>query len=232
MKEMKSGCDTDKCMMCRMCIHDWQPAIKAHRSNFKVKKGELLFRENDIVKGIFFVYEGLFKVHKHWDDGKELIVRFAGTGDIVGHRGLGKDPYFPVSATAIESSVVCHVGLDFFNSTLKVNNEFIFSLLMFYASELQESERNMRNLAHMPVKGRIAQALLLLNEKFGTEVDGSIKINISRQDLASYAGTSYETLFRMLNELVAEEIVRLDEKRIIIADESRLKSLTSSQPFQ
>lgn len=226
MKPLKNTCGVDKCIMCRLCLKEWLPAIEANRKNFKLAKGELLFRENDELNGIFFVYEGLLKVHKHWDEGKELIVRFARTGDIVGHRGLGKDPYFPVSATAMENSTVCFVPVDFFLSTLKVNHEFLFQLMMFYATELKESERNMRNLAHMPVKGRIAQALLLLHEKFGSNDDGSIDINISRQDLASYVGTSYETLFRMLNELIAEEAVGTDEKRIIIRDFDKLKSLT------
>jgi CRP-like cAMP-binding protein len=226
MKLLKNACGLDKCMMCGLCMKEWLPAIETHRKNFKLAKGEMLFRENDELDGIYFVYEGLFKVHKHWDEGKELIVRFARSGDIVGHRGLGKDPYFPVSATAMENSTVCFVPVDFFLSTLKVNHDFLFKLMMFYAAELKESERNMRNLAHMPVKGRIAQALLLLHEKFGSDVDGSIDINISRQDLSSYVGTSYETLFRMLNELIAEEAIKTDEKRIIINDFEKLKRLT------
>lgn len=214
-------------MMCRLCIREWHPAIEANRKNYKISRGELLFRENDTVSGIYFVYDGLFKVHKHWDEGKELILRFARSGDIVGHRGLGKDIYFPVSATAIEDSIVCFVELDFFISTLKVNSDFLFQLMMFYATELKESERNMRNLAHMPVKGRIAQALILLHEKFGKKEDGSIDISLSRQDLASYVGTSYETLFRMMNELIAEDIIRADGKKIVVIDPAKLHSYTS-----
>ena len=120
MKERKNACDVNTCLMCRLCSKDWLPAIQAHRKNFKVAKGEALFRENDIVQGMYFVYEGLVKVHKQWDNDKELILRFAAQGDIVGHRGLGKDQYFPVSATAIENSVVCFVSLEFFFSTLRV----------------------------------------------------------------------------------------------------------------
>lgn len=213
--------------MCRLCSKDWLPAIGAHRKNFKVSKGETLFQEGDTVNGIFFVYSGLFKVHKQWETGKELIVRFAGDGEIVGHRGLGKDNVFPVTATALEHSTVCFVDLSFFLSTLKVNTGFLFELMLFYAAELKDSEKNMRNLAHMTVKGRIAQALITLQEKFGNNSEGQININISRQDLASYVGTSYETLFRMMNELVAEEVISIDEKKILIRDQVRLKLFTA-----
>jgi CRP-like cAMP-binding protein len=52
----------------------------------------LFFTEDEEVKGIFFINKGKAKVHKQWGD-KELIVRFAGQGDIVGHRGLGKKKF-------------------------------------------------------------------------------------------------------------------------------------------
>lgn len=223
MKSLKGGCNVNKCLMCKLCMKDWLPAIAAHRKNFRAAKGETLFNEGQEMNGIYFIYAGLVKVHKKWENDKELIVRFARDGDIVGHRGLGKDLLFPVSATAIEATTLCFIQLDFFYSTLKVNQQFLYELMMFYASELKESENNMRNLAHMPVKGRIAQALLNLQQKFGVDKDGYIDIGISRQDLSSYVGTSYETLFRMLNELLNEDAVVSIGRKVAIKDVERLR---------
>ena len=147
-------------------------------------------------------------------------------GDIIGHRGLGKDLVYPVSGTAIEPSTVCFVELDFFKASLKTNYEFLYELMQFFANELKDSERNMRNLAHMTVKGRVAQALLTLEEKFGNTSAGSVNITITRQDLASFAGTTYETVFRVLNELADDKVIATDGKEIKIIDKSALvKSL-------
>ncbi len=77
---------------------------------------------------------------------KELIVRFAKRWTIVGHRGLGSDIFFPVSATALERTSVCFIEKEFFDSTVKVNHNFLYELMMFFAAELKESEKNMRNL--------------------------------------------------------------------------------------
>jgi CRP/FNR family transcriptional regulator len=140
----------------------------------------------------------------------------------LGHRGLGNDIYYPVSATALEASEVCFIDLDFFHSTVKVNYQFLYELMMFFAGELKESEKKMRNLAHMPVKGRIAQALLNFKAKFGTTEEGFIDLNLSRQDLASYTGTTYETVFRIMNELVLEGSIALSGKNIFITDEAKL----------
>ena len=153
----------------------------------------------------------------------------AKNGDIVGHRGLGTDTIYPVSGTALEPTDVCYVDLDFFNSTLKVNPGFLYQLMMFFASELKESEKRMRNLAHMSVKGRIANALLFLKQKFGTASEGHINISLSRQDLASYTGTTYETLFRTMNELAEENAIKMDGKNIILLREDILAGYTNHE---
>jgi len=226
MAKHKTDCDLTSCFLCRLCIKEWLPAVDAQRKNFHFKKGELLFREGEEVPGMYFIFSGTVKVHKQWGKEKELIVRFARKGDIVGHRGLGGDTIYPVSGTALEPVTVCFIDLEFFYSTLKVNHEFLVQLMLFYAQELKESERNMRNLAHMTVKGRVANALLQLQQKFGKAPDGHINILLSRQDLASYAGTTYETVFRIMNELVQEGAITLGGKYITMPDTAMLMQYT------
>lgn len=218
-------------MMCRLCIKEWIPAMEVNRQNFYFKKGEVLFREGEELKGIYFIHEGTVKVHKKWGD-KELILRFARKGAIAGHRGLGGDSLYPVSATALESVTACYVDIDFFKATTKINQDFLYELMMFFAKELKESERNMRNLAHMAVKGRIAQALLILIEKFGIKDDSSIDIELSRQDFASFVGTTYETVFRILNELTENNIIKVNSKLISILNMEKLLSLTNAADVQ
>ena len=172
------------------------------------------------------MYDGKVKVHKKWGADKELILRIAGKGSLFGHRGLGKVNVYPISATALEPVTYCFIDMDFFMATLKVNHDFAYQLMMFFATELQESERNMRNLAHMSVKGRLAEALLMLHGKFGTNTDGNIDIALSRQDLASLAGTTYETVFRILAELTQDEILAVSNKDITIINYEKLLRLT------
>ena len=226
MKKSKHSCDLKSCSFCRSCLKEWLPAIDAHRKNYDFKKGELLFKEGEEVTGMYFINAGKVKVHKNWDSEKELIVRFAGPGDIVGHRGLGNDPNYPVSGTALEPVTACFIDLPFFLSSLKVNHELTFQLMMFFASELQESEKKMRNMAHMPVKVRVAHTLLKLKEKYGENEDGFVDITITKQDIASYAGTTYETVFRIMNELSEDKIIRIDGKKFGILNLDKLEKST------
>ncbi|MEX6686192.1 Crp/Fnr family transcriptional regulator [Danxiaibacter flavus] len=226
MKKSKAGCDLQTCYLCRLSMKEWKPAIGAAKTNIVLKKGEVLFSEDEEVKGMYFVYDGTIKVHKKWGDDKDLLLRFATKGDIVGHRGIGSGNVYPVSATALESSTVCYVDLDFFNASLTCNQHLTQELLKFYAQELYESEKNMRNLAHMPVKGRLANAFLSLRKKFGETKDGALNIELSRQDLASYTGATYETVFRILNEMLNEGLVEIDRKKIILKKIEELEGLT------
>ncbi|HEX6846526.1 MAG TPA: Crp/Fnr family transcriptional regulator [Chitinophagaceae bacterium] len=223
MKSLTQKCDLASCSMCRSCSPEWLKAIDVNRKLFHYKKGETLFKEGETVKGMYFINNGLVKVHKKWND-KELILRFAKDGAIVGHRGLGADTIYPVSATALTATEICFIDLDFFMATLKVNAGYLFELMMFFAAELKESEKRMRNLAHMNTRGRVCNALLTLHEKFGVDKEGYIDLEISRQDLAAYTGATYETLFKMLNDLLQANAIRSDAKKIKIIDKKMLQS--------
>jgi CRP/FNR family transcriptional regulator len=207
---------------------EWIPAVGANRKHIGFKKGEQIFREGETVNGIFFLYSGKAKVHKQWGPDKELIIRFAQKGDLLGHRGFGTQLTYPVSATALEDVTVCFIDMAFFQSSLKVNPAVTYELMLFYAKELQEAERKMRNLAHMDVKGRLADALLELQHQFGKDKQGCINIALTRQDMASFAGTTYETVFRMLQELVKDKLITFKGKNITILNEKKLQLLTGS----
>jgi CRP/FNR family transcriptional regulator len=172
----------------------------------------LIFTEGEEVKGMYFIYDGIAKVHKKWGDDKELIVRFAKQGDIIGHRGLGNDVIYPVSGTALEPLTACFIDLEFFKSSLKVNHELTYQLMLFFAEELQVSEKKMRDMAHMPVRDRVIESLQKIEQKFGTNEEGFANLTITKQDIANFAGTTFETVFRVMNELVADKMIKVSGK--------------------
>ena len=216
----KAGtCDLNTCFLCQYSIPEWIAAVSDHRQHLFYKKNETIFQEGSPVKGIFFLYDGKVKVHKQWGTEKELIVRFAQKGDILGHRGLGSgDRLYTVSATALEDTTVCYTELSFFEASLKVNPSLALKLMQFYADELQEAERKMRNLVHMDVKGRLADALLELSR-----LHKALHFTISRQDLAAFAGTTYETIYRNLQEFIAEKLITAEGRAITILNEKKLR---------
>ncbi|ANH81304.1 transcriptional regulator [Niabella ginsenosidivorans] len=203
-------------------LPEWEPVIEAGKERRFFKKGAVIFREGDAVKGIFFLETGKVKIHQHWGREKELIIGFAKPGDMIGYRGLGKDKLQHSSATALEPTEVAFITTRLLETTITLNPRLSYALINFYANELQLTETRMRNMALMEVKGRIAENLLLLSHQFGINTKGFINITLTKQDLAAYTGTTYETLSRTLQELKAGKLIKTEGKYIGILKEKEL----------
>ncbi|MEX6687271.1 Crp/Fnr family transcriptional regulator [Danxiaibacter flavus] len=218
-------CDVTSCFLCTNCIPEWREIIAMKKQTRLFKKNESIFSEGDDVKGIYFIYSGAVKIHKQWSDEKDMIIRFSSAGDILGHRGLGGANKYPVSATALDTTKACFITNQFLETLLRSNHDLTYKLMHFYASELQKAEQRMRNLAHMDVKGRIAETLLDLKKVFGLNDDGFIGVVITRQDIASYAGTTYETVFKLFNDLTSEGVIVTEGKSIRVINEEKLRKM-------
>jgi CRP-like cAMP-binding protein len=223
---LKGDHDTTRTFLYRHCQKEWWPALDVHKKIISCKKGEIIFAEGQALEGVFFMVEGVVKVHKSWTEDKELIIRWARENDIIGHRGLSTfTNLYPVTATALTDTIVCFIGLDFFRSTLAVNPAFSYAFMLFFADELYFSEQRMRDLAHMPVKGRVAQAILTIEKKFSSNGEGFISFAVSRQDIAAYTGAAYETVYKILTEWTTAGVIRTDGKYIGIVDRRILEEL-------
>jgi CRP-like cAMP-binding protein len=218
------SCDVSSCFLCSHCTAEWKELIAVKKTTLRFKKGQKLFTEGEKVKGVFFMYTGAVKVHKQWIDQKELIIRFTRAGDMLGHRGLAAGDLYPVSATALEDSKACFIPGTFLEATLGTDHAFTYRLLQFYAAELQKAEKRMRNLALMEVNGRIADALFELQEVFGLNKAKYISVAVTRQDIAAYAGTTYETVFKFLRTLIVSKTISVSGKSIRINNTGKLRS--------
>ena len=223
------NCQLDRCFLCNYCLPEWKSLISIKRQTLSFKKGKKIFREGDPVQGIFFIYEGSVKVSKNWGDQKDIILRFARQGDVLGHRGFGGEMQYPISATALEDSRVCFIDNAFLETSLIANTTLTYQLMQLYAGELQKAEKRMRDLVHREVKERIVLALFEIADAFGTTNDGYLALPITRQDIASYAGTSYETVFKFFTDLSAREVLLTSGKHIKIKDPQALRAILKEQ---
>jgi CRP-like cAMP-binding protein len=229
MNKLKKSCDHDRCTLCKLCLPGWRSSIASQHKNLTYKRGEMLFKEGEKLEGIFYIYEGQAKIHKKWGEDKELIMRFASDGEIVGHRGLGLDEYYPVSATALTPVTACFFPLDFFLDSIEVNHAFAVDLLWFFAAELKRTEHRMHQIMVLPVKNRLANTLQKLQEKFGVDQNGSINLQVSKTDIASFCGVTYETIFRTLQEMELEGLIELEDKHIRLKDLNGLRELSEEK---
>jgi CRP/FNR family transcriptional regulator len=224
MKELV--CDLERCFLCRHCMREWKEVTATHKKTLLIRKGKALFTEGEEVKGIFFLYSGIVKIHGPWTDGREMIIRFARGGDIAGHRGL-VDALYPISASALKDTMACFAGNEFLELSMKANPSLTYTLMHFYATELQKAEKRLRDITHMEVKGRIAGALLDIFQTFGLDDNQFLALKLTRQDIAAYAGTTYETVFKFFTELTAAGIITTSGKDIRINQPEKLAQVAA-----
>ena len=195
------------------------------KTSFTLKKGEPLFEEGEVTNGIYCIKEGVCKLSKLSSNGKDQIIKFVKPGELLGQRSMLSEEPANLSAVAMEDMEVCFIPkqevLQFFNS----NNAFSMSLMKSICGDLKEADNTMVTLAQKSVKQRLAALLLHLDESFGTEKDGTLHLQLTREELAGMIGTATESCIRLLSELNKENTIELIGKRIKIVDKNKLKRL-------
>lgn len=190
-----------------------------------VKKGEAIFEEGESVNGVFCVKEGVCKMTKLSPNGKDQIVKLAKKGELLGQRSLISDEPANLSAIALEDMEICFIPksevIQFFNK----NNQFSMNVMKTICGDLKEADDLMVGMAQKSVKARLAFTLLNLEETFGTNDDHSLKIQLSRDELASIIGTATESCIRLLSDFNKLELISLKGKAIAILDKNKLKKL-------
>jgi CRP/FNR family transcriptional regulator, polysaccharide utilization system transcription regulator len=180
------------------------------------KKGQIIFFEGNYPNGLFCIREGKVKVFKIGSTGKEQIIRFAKNGDALGYRALLVRETYSASASALEDSHICFIRKDTVFELFKSNHNFSLNFLKLLSRDVEDIENKMVKLAQKPVRERLAEALLILKETYGTDKQGSINISLSREDFASIVGTATETVIRLLTEFKKEKLILTKGKKIKI----------------
>lgn len=213
----------------KLCSESWFKEFEANRKLIQVQQGDNIFTEGDEVKGIYFIEKGKVKVCTKINDEIQQIVRLAGDGMILGHRGINSKK-FPVSATALTECILSYLPKKTFIEILKENPAMSIHLINFMSQELRESEERVKNLNILDPKLRIAIIIIKLADTFGYKSDKSklLEFTLSRKDLANMAGTTYETTIRSLSALNKENYITLIKKEIAISNEPGLRKLIAA----
>jgi len=195
------------------------------KTSYTIKKGEPIFEEGDTLKGVFCIKDGVCKLSKLSSNGKDQIVKLVKPGELLGQRSMISEEIANLSAIALEDMEVCFIPkieiLGFFNE----NNDFSMNVMKTICGDLKEADDHMVSMAQKNVKARLAETLIYLHETFGTNEDGSLHIQLSREELAGMIGTATESCIRLLSEFNKLEMIELEGKKITIKEVSKLKRI-------
>ena len=199
--------------------------LSSCKTSHIIKKGEVIFEEGENVNGIFCVKDGVCKLTKLSANGKDHIVKLVTKGELLGQRSMISDEPVNLSAVALEDMQVCFIPKSEVMGYFDKNNQFSMNVMKSICGDLKEADDHMVNLAQKTVKERLAETLLYLNNTFGKNKDNSLKIQLSRDELASIIGTATESCIRLLSDFKKLGLIELTGKKIILKDINALKKL-------
>ncbi len=195
-----------------------------------LKEGEVLFREGESPKGIYFVQTGCVKmvVNRNLQRGRttspEYVTKLVPPGEFFGYKALVKGTVSASMAKAIRPTVVWLYPRHVINQTVEAASPLVKLILQQAVADIESYETTGQLHYLASVQERIAYQLVLLADKFGVQTDQGVSLNLklTRNEFAQLASTINESLSRHLTEFKNEGLIELNGKEIIIKDKKGL----------
>lgn len=207
------------------CSPEWLGLLRERNTQLTFRKGEKIFADGQTADRMYMIQRGRVKVVANYVKGQDRIIRLAGDGEVLGHRGIGDEPTYTATAIALSETKVNVIPMQLFLSTLKANNQFCYHFLLFFAEELRVLDQHMRDLMNLDVAQRVAKVLKLNMDTFGFDAKDKRKLvfTLSRKDIASMADTTYESVIRTLAAFQKQGMIELVGKQIRIMKKRELE---------
>lgn len=166
------------------------------------KKGENIYCAGDKSDSLYIVSKGKIKIYRLSESGKEQLLRILHPGDFTGELALFRETVHEEYAEAIGETSVCTIKRSELQEILLKYPSISLKVLAEFSSRLEQSEKQATRFATENVEKRIALFLVECadNERQSMEV----VLPMNKKDMASYLGTTPETISRKLADL--EEI--------------------------
>lgn len=222
-----TSCLTNKKSIFGMLNKDEIDLLKKNHICTNYQKGEIIYKEGDKPNGVVCLCTGKVKIFKEGVGGRDQIIRMARPVSFVGFRALFANDNYIASAVAIEDSSICIIEKGVLEKLILTNKNLALVIIKELATELGISNERTVSLTQKHIRGRLAESLLFLHEKFGYEEDGkTIKVYLSREDLANLSNMTTSNAIRTLSTFQSEELIHIDGRRISILHYNELKNIS------
>ncbi|MBK7842998.1 MAG: Crp/Fnr family transcriptional regulator [Bdellovibrionales bacterium] len=236
-REIKSNSEN-----CRNCPV-WKQSLFSSLSNevlddlsqFKAseihKKGEHFFEKGEAADYIRCMRSGSAKVSLAPAISKsQSIVRIAGPGEVLGYRCVFSSSTFRGTTTALSESVSCRISTSTIIRLIEIDSKFSLEILRRMGLEIARAEQHLQSFCQKSVRERLAEALLILKDKFGEETPHGwrISLQMTRTDLSNWIGAAKETIIRCLKDFTDEGLIKKKSRSLYLKDLSALTEISGA----
>lgn len=209
--------------------HDRDAWTTAPGMRTSLGRDDVLFSEGDAARSCYRIVSGAIRVVKIMADGRRAVVDFFLPGEIVGLDGAEICDF---TAEAIVDCELVRYPRPRFDDTQAENPQAGRRLLELTFRRLAAAQSQMLLLGRMTAMERIATFLLNLERRLGRAAGDlrTVRLDMTRMDIADYLGLTLETVSRMLNQLKRRGIIELPHpQRIGILKPGALRALAQGE---
>jgi CRP/FNR family transcriptional regulator, cyclic AMP receptor protein len=185
----------------------------------RYRKKQIVYQEGNRPSRLYFIQKGKVKTYKTNEDGKDLVIGLYNEGDYLGYVALLEGSSYNETAETIEETELVIVPREDFEKLINTSHEVMRKFITLLAHNVAEKEEKLLGLAYNSLRKKVAEALLALHKKYKAPID------ISRENLATIAGTATESLIRTLSDFKSEGLVEIKGGLITILNEKKISTM-------
>ncbi len=199
--------------------------------NFNIhhyKKNKIIYAEGDEPEYLWALIEGKVKKYKDGVGGRVQILRLVNPGQYFGYRAYFAGERYVSSAATLEESVLGTLPMSLVEEMISKNNRLAMFFIHELSRNLGSSDTKIVNLTQKHIRGRLAEALMVLLDNYGYEEDDNmtLKIYMGREDLANLSNMTTSNAIRTLSNFGSEKIIVVDGRKIKILNEPLLRKIS------
>ena len=193
------------------------------------RKGESIYKVGEESVYLVCMLKGRVKLEKLGIGGRMQIMRMFRPGDNFGYRSYFAVQEHVTEAVAMENAQVALIPMNLIERFCMENPQLAMYFVRNLATDLGASDERTVNLTQKHIRGRLADSIIFLIDKYGFEADGlTINAPLSRDDLAALSNMTTSNAIRTLATFVKEEIIELDGRRIKVLNRDKLKRINAN----
>jgi CRP/FNR family transcriptional regulator, cyclic AMP receptor protein len=183
-------------------------------------KGSVILFQGDPGDSLYVLRQGRAKVVLIGEDGREVILGVLEPGAHFGELALIDDQPRSAHVIAMEDSQLLILRREDFRRRVEANPSVAWALLTELSRRLRRADQKIGGLVLLDVPGRISRLLLDLSAE---STNGMIEKPLTHQTIAQMIGASRETVSRAMKEFQEEGLIRVERRRIAVANRDALE---------
>ena len=191
------------------------------------KKNQIIYAEHEEPEFIWCLLKGKVKLFKDGVGGRQQILRLIRPVQYFGYRAYFAKELYVSTAAAMEASTLGAIPMSLVEELIDGNRRLAWFFIHELSRNLGSSDTRIVNLTQKHIRGRLAEALIVLKDNYGYEEDGvTLRIYMGRDDLANLSNMTTSNAIRTLTTFADEKIIVVDGRTIKIIDENTLRKIS------